>query len=119
MSYILLEYENDTYSSLLNKVTDLKLTSIESVALVSHSVIGRDFQMLSSAPLCTLSDVEISDPSLSSWSEWKQFWTNLGTPIIDLLGCALYMDESWKYVLNTLESQMGVNFRASVDDTGA
>jgi alpha-tubulin suppressor-like RCC1 family protein len=119
VNYVLLDYYNDTHSSLLTKISDLGLSSIQSVALVSHSVIGRDYQMLSSFQQCTLPGVETVDPSLSSWSEWIQFWTDLGAPVIDLLGCALYIDENWKYVLNTLEVQMGVNFRASIDDTGA
>jgi alpha-tubulin suppressor-like RCC1 family protein len=119
VSHVLLDFYNDTYSSLLTKISALGLSSIESVALVSHSVIGTDYQMLSSAQVCKLPDVMNIDPSLSSWSEWIQFWTDVGAPIIDLLGCAIYMDDNWKYVLNTLESQMSVDFRASVDDTGA
>jgi alpha-tubulin suppressor-like RCC1 family protein len=119
VSHVLLDFYSDTYSSLLTKISALGLSSIESVALVSHSVIGTDYQMLSSASSCKLPDVMNMDPTLSSWSEWIQFWTDVGAPIIDLLGCAIYMDENWRYVLNTLESQMSVDFRASVDDTGA
>jgi alpha-tubulin suppressor-like RCC1 family protein len=120
VAHVLLDYSIDTYESLTNKITQLSLTSpLESVALVSHGVRTPIYKLLESSSPAQLADVSSNDPNLDSWSEFKNFFIGLCVPVIDLLGCALYMDDNWKYVLNTLESQMSVNFRASVDNTGS
>jgi predicted heme/steroid binding protein len=119
VEYVLLEYSTDTYNSLLEKIgTVTNGQQIDSIALVSDGVFTPTFSFLESESSCILKDVSSLDPPLSTWNGWKYFWTAVGAPIIDLLGCAIYMDENWRYVLTQLESTMGVNFRASVDKTG-
>lgn len=118
--YVTYDYNNDTYASLTERiVSELNGSGIESVALVSHAVINRNFKLLEQEEESILPSVQLFDPQLNTWSGFRNFWSCIGATTIDLLGCALYIDDNWRYVLDTLEKQMGVNFRASIDDTGA
>jgi hypothetical protein len=118
--YVELDYYNDTYSSLTQRIiTELSGHILDSVALVSHAVRGNEFRLLQNEYGSILLDVQGLDTSLNTWDGFRSFWEGIGATTIDLLGCALYMDENWRYVLDNLEKQMGVNFRASIDDTGA
>lgn len=98
---------------------ELNGRTLESVALVSHSVINRNFKLFEQEEESILPNVQLFDAQLDTWSGFRNFWTAIGAPVIDLLGCAIYMDDNWRYVLDTLEKQMEVDFRASIDDTGA
>jgi alpha-tubulin suppressor-like RCC1 family protein len=118
--YVTYDYFTDTYASLTERVlSELSGNGIESVALVSHAVTDTEFKLLNNETGATLSGVQEIDASLNTWNGFRGFWEGIGATTIDLLGCALYMDDNWRYVLDTLEHHMGVNFRASIDDTGA
>lgn len=118
--HVTYDYYTDTYASLTSRIlNELNGSLIESVALVSHAVTGVEFKLLENEESAVLEGVESSDPTLRSWIGFSGFWMGIGATVIDLLGCALYMNDDWRYVLDNLEKQMGVNFRASIDDTGA
>lgn len=119
VEYITFDYYTDTYDGIASRILEeLNGRSIESVALVSHSILNSSYSMIYNSHH-TLHNVETEDPELESWCKFSEFWQTIGATTIDLISCALYMDDNWRYVLDNLEIQMGVNFRASVDDTGA
>jgi alpha-tubulin suppressor-like RCC1 family protein len=120
VGFIILEYDTDTFETLKNKISALNLSeTIESVALVSHGDFTENYQMIKNSPPSQLANVIELDPQLESWREFIDFFKSLNTQKIDLLGCALYMDEDWRYVLNKLEEIISVDFRASIDNTGS
>lgn len=120
VKFVTYDYYVDTYSSLIHRIlAELNGEFIDTVALISHASIDGYFKFLGTEQPSILQNIQSIDPSLNSWTEFASFWQNIGASTIDLLGCALYMNDDWRYVLNTLEEQMDVDFRASVDDTGA
>jgi alpha-tubulin suppressor-like RCC1 family protein len=70
-----------------------------------------------------LVNVQNADPELNSWSNFIEllnyFRQNLECSIVDLMGCSIYSNEDWKYILNKLSDKAGVTVNSSVDDTGA
>jgi hypothetical protein len=118
--YVLYDYYMDTYASLTQRIlSTLEGNSIESVALITHTVETTNFKLLEQEEESTLLSVILTDPNLDSWKGFRQLWSDIGTPIVDLMGCALYMNDNWRYVLNILEAQLRVKFRSSIDDVGS
>jgi len=77
------------------------------------------------APGSIVFDVLSHDPTLETWSElrnlisWCKTTPEVNATYFDMMACALYSDINWKYVIDTLTTQTGVEIRASTDDTGA
>ena len=94
-----------------------------SVGLVQHNYQSSIFKMVASANLAHVANVAILDPDLALWSQFRDFivWCKRehGAAHFDLMACSLYSNNNWKYIIDTLASQIGVTIRASTDDTGA
>jgi hypothetical protein len=125
VSVILYDQDNDTYASLLEKIASLNITSFSEVGIVfdEYGSIDQPFKLLSSQIVPSiLFDVEIADPTLSSWSEISGFLGELTTTYsmktLDFFACSLYSNPSWQYVFNTLDSSLGIIIQASTDITG-
>jgi hypothetical protein len=123
-SYIIIDYNNDTFDSILNCVSNLGIQKFESVAYMAHSYYNPLYKMLcSQQTTATLFNVEQSDPELLTWDEIKIFWYNLilnySIKNIDYLGCAMLSNSNWSYVLGEFDKiDSGVKFRASNNNTG-
>jgi uncharacterized protein YjbI with pentapeptide repeats/alpha-tubulin suppressor-like RCC1 family protein len=65
------------------------------------------------------------DPDLTSWSPlrdliaWCHTTPEINAAYFDMMACALYANNDWKYIIDTLTEQTGVIIRASTDDTGS
>ena len=128
---IVFDYYNDTFDSLKTHIDAIGITSDNatnataeiSVGLVQHNYRSPMFGMVASADLAPVANVVIRDPDLMLWAEFRDFimWckTKRGAVYFDLMACALYSDNDWKYIIDTLTSQTGVTIRASTDDTGS
>jgi hypothetical protein len=118
--YVVYDYYIDTYASLTQRIlSTLEGNSIESVALITHTVDSPTFKLLEQEQESILTGVMSVDPNIDSWSSFRNLWVDIGAKIVDLMGCSLYMNDSWRYVLNTVEAQIGIRFRSSIDDIGA
>lgn len=113
------DYENDTYDSLLQKINEGDY-EWESVAFVFHEPSTFYFQLLLKESPMIVNNVKNVDPTLQLWDKFKEFLSQINTPIFDFLACKLYADPNWRYVFEGLEgtSKGGFNIRASIDDTG-
>ena len=125
VSFLLYDPINDTYASLLEKIALLNISSFSEVGLVfDESVVASPtFTFLSSQLVPSiLTDVEVADPTLSSWSEFSAFLEVLTTTYsmktLDFFACALYSNLSWQYVFNILNYQLGIIIQSSTDMTG-
>jgi len=125
VSFLLYDPVNDTYASLLEKIALLNISSFSEVGLVFDEsfVMGSTFTFLSSQLVPSiLTDVEVTDPTLSSWSEFSAFLEVLTTAYsmktLDFFACSLYSNLSWQYVFNTLDYRLGIIIQASTDMTG-
>ncbi len=99
---------------------------VASVGLLQHNYQLPTFFMINSMrPGGVIHGVEWNDPRLDTWLEFSSFisWCNteLGAVHFDMLACALYSNSNWKYVIDTLETQLpgGMIIRASTDLTGS
>ena len=63
------------------------------------------------------------DANLSSWASVGSFIATLKSAYhmttLDLMACALYSNEDWKYIIDNLAIQQNITIRASIDNTGS
>lgn len=94
----------------------------DSVGVVQHNFHSPSFSFLEKETSCTLMDVSGNDPELQTWGEFANFIAHLKTNYeaqhFDMMACALYADENWKYVIDTLQFKLNIDIRASLDVTG-
>jgi hypothetical protein len=122
VTVILIDHMNDTYSSLIDKIKskDLLFTTI---GIIQHgSDISTTYQLLDKESSASVLNCKENDPDLISWSNIISFFTQLkelySTSTIDLISCRLYNNPEWVYIIQKLEEKIGINIRASSNDTG-
>ena len=121
----------DIKSRIMSEVSTSTLDSnaVRCIGLVQHNYNLPFYRLVGTTnnetPGCIVVGVEVQDPTLETWSEFRDFiiWCK-NTPEIraahfDMMACALYSDHNWKYIIDTLTVKTGVTIRASTDDTGA
>lgn len=122
---ITFDYYTDTFETLKERIVSGSSGVLaNSVGLVQHNYKMPTFKMVDAQTTSsTIEQVEIQDSELSTWAPLKEFieWckTELSTAHFDMMACALYSNPDWKYVIDTLSAQTGVEIRASTDDTGS
>ena len=112
VSVVLIDYENDTFSSLLSSIQDLPRPL--SIAYVAHGTFDPTYSFFSGSSF----DMNVE----SDWQPFIEFLNALKpdtlTPwYFDFLGCSLASDPKWKQVFGWIE-KTGVKVRASLDATG-
>ena len=135
---IIFDPSTDTYQSILDSIVILgDLEQVENIALVSHSVKPKgEYKLLDSKPSTfKRTKIEVDNTSelikkkkkrkqvYEGWNNFIIFLKNIKTDLVnlknfDLLGCALLSYSTWKKVLQYVETESGINIRASDDDTG-
>jgi len=119
---VVFDYYEDTFDTVKTRMRELGIAS-PSVGLIQHNYKAPMFTMLASADVSPVAQVSTQDPDLTLWTQFRDFisWckTELNTAHFDMMACALYSDNDWKYVIDTLTAQTGVTVRASTDNTGA
>ena len=114
----------DTFQTLQSKIKDLGGGVYGTVGIVQHGNVYAPYYKLleTQAAPAVIADVEGRDPGLESWSELREFYGWLrdvcGAAVIDLISCGLWANPGWVYVLEKLETELGLNFRASINETG-
>jgi len=113
-----------TYADLITMIHAQNISGgYKSIGILQHNMRLPYHQMLNTEKKCVLLSVELNDPTLSSWVEYIDFIsvlkTNFSISFLDLLACALYSDNNWKYVIDTIADRLQITIRASTDDTGA
>ena len=123
VSAIILDFKNDTYDSILAKIKNNMINNtLESIALVSHGQYNTNFSFLQKEDSPKLKNISLEDPIFNSWNMFLDFLIKLkdltSIKSLDLLGCAIVSYDEWKLILNYLETNSGLNIRASIDNTG-
>ena len=129
---ITFDYYTDTFDTLKERIVlairehsgDANATLANSVGLVQHNYIMSTFKFVDAQTTSSIIEqVETQDKELTTWAPLKEFisWckTELSTAHFDMMACALYSNPDWKYAIDTLSVQTGVEIRASTDDTGS
>ena len=113
--YVLFNYFTDTIESIKIKISELNTTSFNSCGLISHNKYLNYFKLVDTMTECYIYDIE-------TWIEMKNFinWLKDNYSILnfDFLACAIYSNNNWKNIIDSLQMQINININASSDDTG-
>jgi sugar lactone lactonase YvrE/alpha-tubulin suppressor-like RCC1 family protein len=123
VNVILFDRYIDTFEELKAKIAASGAAVPTTIGIVQHgNQYAPTYTLLETqATPALISGAETEDPSLESWSELKDFYSWLaqrGATTIDLISCGFYANPDWVFVLQTLENQLSLNFRASINNTG-
>ena len=117
VKYILLDYYNDTFITLNNKIESLGIKKIESIGLLRHGYILPTYKLLDNQKTPSiLKNVETLDVLLNSWSEMKNFLLSLkftySLKNFDFLSCRLDKNNDYHFIFSRLEATLNINIRA-------
>ena len=130
---IVFDYETDTYESIYEKVKSISLHTqegnnsttpirINHIGILQHNYDSPFYKFVSSEPECLVHTVKTGDPFLETWNDFVTFFKRIVLKYevytIDLMACAIYSNESWRYIVDELSSVLKVKVRASTNDTG-
>ena len=130
---IIFQYETDVYNSITdsikNRLLELETETpetpihVQAVGILQHNYKTTLYRFVASEPDSTLDNVVEADPQLETWKPFSDFIRGLisqyGITTLDLMACALYSDANWKYVIDTLATDLQIDIRASTDNTGS
>ena len=123
-SYILIDYFNDTFESILNKINILNISnSIESVGLVRHGYYLPTYKLIDKQVTPSIiQNVETIDVNIETWKEITDFLLNLKEnykiEFFDFISCRLDKYPEYQYVFSKLEEITDIKIGASNDDVG-
>lgn len=127
--HVLFDYKTDTIPVLKDRISEAVASyggGISCIAVLQHYFEFPEWSIVAHAADGRVYDIEKMDPALESWAEFKSFVQYLhatyGTAHIDLLGCSIYSNPNWKYIIDTLNTDpalQGVVFAASTNPTGS
>ena len=130
---IVFDYETDTYESIYEKVKSISLQTqegnnsttpiiINHIGILQHNYDSPFYNFVSSEPDCLVHTVKTGDPFLETWDDFVTFFKRIVLEYevytIDLMACAIYSNENWRYIVDELSSVLKVKVRASTNDTG-
>jgi len=123
---VVFQYETDTYETICDAIRDrtseLNLDGVGAVGILQHHIPSSRYQFVNSESECLLESVSTMDAALVTWGQYSNFISTLvsryNVHTLDLMACALYSNENWKYVIDTLKTTLHINIRASLDNTG-
>jgi alpha-tubulin suppressor-like RCC1 family protein len=114
------DFENDTYETLIAKIP---VKTYESVGIFEENYELNTYQLIQSFPNSVLRNVQIEDPNLDTWSQYKllvsYFKNTLQIKSLDLMGCNINSSPDWNYVIGYLGKQFQIKIHSSNDNTGS
>jgi len=126
--YILYDVYDQRYDTMVDyikaKISELNVASFTTVGIVEYNTNRNYYRLFGeSSPDALITSVIWTDPSLQTWSYINDFIVWLKSTYMvqyfDFLACSLYINMSWKYIIDTLSTTTGVQIRASTDKTGS
>ena len=140
---ILFDYFTDTVDDIKERilescVSDDEDASNRCIGLIQHNYNTPLYHLVSSntntnsngGNSSIITGVQIQDPELATWAplysliEWCVTAPEIRATYFDMMACALYSNPEWKYIIDTMETQIrssggDVTIRASTDNTGS
>ena len=118
--------ESDAPSTSTSTLTPTDDGAHRCIGLIQHNYNRPFYNFVSAdAESSVIMGVKERDPELTSWAPlrhliaWCHTTPEINAAYFDMMACALYANNDWKYIIDTLTTQTGVIIRASTDDTGA
>lgn len=116
--YLIFDFKQTTAVDLLSVITK----PYTSVGVAQHNRGPAYYHMLFRMNPGVLHNVSAVDSAIQTWADLADFLLYLRDVIhittFDFLACDLWADANWRYVISKLESDIGINIRASVNATG-
>jgi alpha-tubulin suppressor-like RCC1 family protein len=117
---VLVNFQEDTLLTITSKIQQKQYNS---VGIFQENYYAPTYQFVAAFENSTLENVEVQDPELNTWKDFigllTYFKENLECNNVDLMGCCIFSDNNWKYVLDQLNRKVGITINSSVDNTGA
>jgi hypothetical protein len=119
--FIIFDSNEHTFNDIKQMIRQKNQSGYNSICILQNNSNSQFYQITTKEKKCLLSSVETDDSSLSSWNEYIDFINSLKTEFsftsLDLLAFTLYSDPNWKYVIDTLETQLQLPIRSSVNSS--
>jgi uncharacterized protein YjbI with pentapeptide repeats len=139
---IVFDYFTDTVDDIKERilescVSDDEDASNRCIGLIQHNyntplyhLVSTNTNTNSNGNSSIITGVQIQDPELATWAplysliEWCVTAPEIRATYFDMMACALYSNPEWKYIIDTMETQIrssggDVTIRASTDNTGS
>jgi uncharacterized protein YjbI with pentapeptide repeats len=118
--------ESDAPSTSTSTLTPTDDGAHRCIGLIQHNYNRPFYNFVSAdADSSVIMGVKERDPELATWAPlrdliaWCHTTPEIAAAYFDMMACALYANNDWKYIIDTLTAQTGVTVRASTDDTGS
>ena len=109
---IVFDSNEHNYNDVIQMIRN-KNNNYESIGIFHNNSYASYYQFSQKEEQCYLEN----DSSLTSWNEFINFINLLKTEFslinLDFIVCALYSEPKWKYVIDTLETQLQIQIRTS------
>jgi len=119
--------ENSSFSkiiAMIDAAIDNGNKYLTNIGIVQHNYDTTYYQMFGrGCKRASIIGVEEIDPMLTvEWDEVNSFLKTLktlyGVQHFDMMACSLYANSGWKYIIDNMSEQVGIEIRASIDITG-
>jgi hypothetical protein len=118
VNHYVFDWNIDTFLDLKSKITQ----EYDSIGIIQHNFYESTYRLLFNSTESIIKRVKDDDPCLVTWMEYIEFlqWikTNCNVTYIDLFACDIWNDPDWRYVIQTIDTQLGISIRASLNVTG-
>jgi len=120
VDFVIVDFNNDTQDTLIAKIP---VKIYDSVGIFQENYEKNSYQYISSFTNSVLTNVSLEDPNLDTWSQYKSllsyFKNTLEIKTLDLMGCNIYSNPDWDYIIEHLGNQLQININSSSDKTGS
>ena len=122
VSYIIINYNNDTFDTLKNKINDLNISSFDHCGLIREQYFGQYYKLLNIQENSILLNVNELDPELNTWIEIIEFMSYLKNTFymktFNFISCRLELYPDYKYIFNKLNSLLEITIGRSENNIG-
>ena len=112
--FIIFDSNEHTYNDVIQMIRDNN-NNYESIGIFQNNSNLSYYQFSQKEKQCLFDN----DSTLNSWNEYINFLNLLKTEFLfinlDLIVCALYSEPKWKFVIDTLETQLQIQISTSIN----
>ena len=117
---VTIDYSTDTVQTIGSKIINLGISNFTTVGLFQENYENSTYKLVESFEESVLSSVSELDPELSTWTEFigllEYLKTTWGITNVDLMGCNIFADPNWDYVINKLKTTLSISIESSIDN---
>ncbi|MEN9391030.1 MAG: hypothetical protein RL017_327, partial [Pseudomonadota bacterium] len=121
VDYLVVNYYIDTLETIKQQIPKEK--KYESIGIFQENYEMTFYKFALSFGICKLQDIEAVDPKLDSWKSYIDmllyFKDVLGMTTLDLMGCSIFSNPNWDYVMSKIQTDYGIQINSSSDNTGS